>query len=129
MPSNVLLIDDGIIDNYIFETVLKRTRKEVTTTICSNGKIAIEKLEEMKQSDTAVFPEYIIVDITMPTMDGWEFLNEYKRLNIDLGLNSKVYIITSSIFATDYNRSLGYTFVNGFIIKPINTKTMSKILS
>jgi len=129
MPSNVLLIDDGIIDNYIFETLLKQTGKEVTTTVCSNGKMAIEKLEEIKYKDKTVMPEYIIVDITMPTMDGWEFLNEYQRLNVDADQNSKVYIITSSIFLADYNKSLGYPFVNGFIVKPINTKTMNTILS
>jgi CheY-like chemotaxis protein len=91
--------------------------------------MAIEKLKEIIHKDKAVMPEYIIVDITMPTMDGWEFLNEYQRLNVDSDLNSKVYIITSSIFLADYKKSLGYPFVNGFIIKPINTKTMNTILS
>ena len=129
MHSNVLLIDDGVIDNYIFETLLKRTGKEIRTTVCANGKIAIDKLEKIKKDDKAVLPEYIIVDITMPTMDGWEFLNEYQRLNVDADQNSKVYIITSSIFLADYNKSLGYPFVNGFIVKPINTKTMNTILS
>lgn len=128
MPSNVLLIDDGIIDNYIFETLLKQTGKEVTTTVCSNGKMAIEKLEEIKYKDKTVMPEYIIVDITMPTMDGWEFLNEYKRLDIDPALNSKVYILTSSIFKTDYNRSQGYPFISGFIVKPIDSQSLNKIL-
>jgi CheY-like chemotaxis protein len=45
MPSSVLLIDDGVIDNYIFETLLKRSGKDVATTVCPNGKIAIDKLE------------------------------------------------------------------------------------
>jgi CheY-like chemotaxis protein len=113
MHSNVLLIDDGAIDNYIFETLLKQTGKEISTTICTNGKIAIDKLEKIKKDNSAVLPEYIIVDITMPTMDGWEFLNEYQ---------------TSSIFKTDYNRSQGYPFINGFIVKPIDSQALNKIL-
>ena len=128
MHSNVLLIDDGVIDNYIFETLLKRTGKEIRTTVCANGKIAIDKLEKIKKDDNAVLPKYIIVDITMPTMDGWEFLNEYKRLDIDPALNSKVYILTSSIFKTDYNRSQGYPFISGFIVKPIDSQSLNKIL-
>ena len=128
MHSNVLLIDDGVIDNYIFETLLKRTGKEISTTVCANGKIAIDKLEKIKKDDNAVLPEYIIVDITMPTMDGWEFLKEYKRLDIDPALNSKVYILTSSIFKTDYNRSQGYPFISGFIVKPIDSQGLNKIL-
>jgi CheY-like chemotaxis protein len=54
------------------------------------------------KDNNAVLPEYIIVDITMPTMDGWGFLNEYRRLDTDPALNSKVYIITSSIFKTTF---------------------------
>jgi len=129
MPSNVLLIDDGVIDNYIFEILLKRSGKDVITTVCANGKIAIDILEELQLCDKADLPEYIIVDLTMPTMNGWEFLNEYQRLGIDPTLKSKVYIITSSLFQADYNRSQDYPFVTGFISKPINSKTLSRILS
>jgi len=129
MPSSVLLIDDGVIDNYIFETLLKRSGKDVITTVCPNGKIAIDKLEELQLKDKAILPEYIIVDLNMPTMNGWEFLNEYQRLGIDSALNSKVYVITSSIFESDYNRSQDYSFVKGFISKPINSKTLNSILS
>lgn len=128
MHLNILLIDDGVIDNYIFETLLKSTGKEINTTVCANGKIAIEKLDKIKKDDSAVLPEYIIVDITMPTMDGWEFLDEYKRLDIDPALTCKVYIITSSIFKTDYNRSQGYPFISGFIIKPMDSLSLNKIL-
>ncbi|MFX9552280.1 hypothetical protein ABTO49_22150, partial [Acinetobacter baumannii] len=65
----------------------------------------------------------------MPTMNGWEFLNEYQRLGIDPALNSKVYVITSSVFESDYNRSQDYPFVTGFISKPISSKTLNRILS
>jgi len=127
MPSSVLLIDDGVIDNYIFETLLKRSGKDVVTTVCANGKIAIDKLEELQLTDRAALPEYIIVDLTMPTMNGWEFLNEYQRLGIDPALNSKVYVITSSVFESDYNRSQDYPFVTGFISKPISSKILNRI--
>jgi CheY-like chemotaxis protein len=129
MPSNILLIDDGVIDNYIFETLLQQTRKDFTTTVCPNGKIALKTLEHLKFKGNNCLPEYIIVDLTMPTMNGWEFLNEFTRRNIDPAGLSKVYIITSSIFESDRTRSKTYPFISGFITKPINTTTLNKILS
>jgi CheY-like chemotaxis protein len=83
----------------------------------------------LQLNDKAALPEYIIVDLTMPTMNGWEFLTEYQRLGIDPARASKVYVITSSIFESDYSRSQDYPFVTGFISKPINTIILNDILS
>ncbi|NNU34448.1 hypothetical protein HK413_10490 [Mucilaginibacter sp. S1162] len=46
-------------------------------------------------------PDFILLDINMPIMNGWEFLDEYKRLNIDPQGKSKIYIISSSVFSND----------------------------
>jgi CheY-like chemotaxis protein len=126
-PSNVLVIDDAIIDNYIFELLLKRVEKHSNVTACLNGKTAIDQLKKLKLENMAAMPEYIFVDITMPTMDGWEFLNEFTRLNIDPLKQSKVYILTSSLFTSDYDKSLLYPFLSGYIRKPLDIGKMNEV--
>jgi hypothetical protein len=60
-------------------------------------------------------------------MDGWEFLNEYIRLNIDPLKQSKVYILTSSLFKSDYVKSLSYPFLKGYIRKPLDIGKINEV--
>lgn len=126
-PSKILVIDDAIIDNWIFELLLKRVEKDTNITACLNGKTALDKLKKLKSEDKTAMPEYIFVDITMPTMDGWEFLNEYIKLNVDCLEQSKVYILTSSLFKSDYDKSLAYPFLKGYIRKPLSLNKVNEV--
>jgi CheY-like chemotaxis protein len=56
----------------------------------------------------------------MPIMNGWEFLDEYKRLNIDPNGKTKIFIISSSVFSNDINKARSYPLVKDFISKPLN---------
>ena len=87
---------------------------------CLNGKIAIDQLYEIQSKDSGMMPDYILLDINMPIMNGWEFLDEYKRLNIDPGGKCKIYIISSSVFSNDINKSRSYPLVIDFVSKPLN---------
>lgn len=87
---------------------------------CLNGKFAIDQLVEIQRKDPAKLPDYILLDINMPIMNGWEFLDEYKRLNIDPTGKTKIFIISSSVFSNDINKARSYPLVKDFISKPLN---------
>ncbi len=87
---------------------------------CLNGKFAIDQLYEIQKKDPSKLPDYILLDINMPIMNGWEFLDEYKRLNIDPRGKTKIYIISSSVFSNDINKARSYPLVKDFISKPLN---------
>ena len=87
---------------------------------CLNGKFAIDQLVELQRKDPDKLPDYILLDINMPIMNGWEFLDEYKRLNIDPAGKSKIFIISSSVFSNDINKARSYPLVKDFISKPLN---------
>jgi CheY-like chemotaxis protein len=125
MPYKVLLIDDGTVDNYIFELLLKKTQENAKIIICYNGKTAMEHLKRLQRLHES--PDYIFVDLTMPTMDGWEFLKQFRKLDIVSTSNSKVYILTSSLFKSDYNKALTFPFIRGFIKKPLNSEKMKEL--
>jgi CheY-like chemotaxis protein len=94
---------------------------------CLNGKYAIEQLSDIQRKDPNKLPDYILLDINMPIMNGWEFLDEYKRLNLDPLGKSKIYIISSSVFSNDINKARSYPLVKDFISKPLNVEKIKEL--
>ena len=82
-PVSVLLVDDDEINNFISIKLIKKALLNTEIVACLNGKFAIDQLVEMQKKGPEKLPDYILLDINMPIMNGWEFLDEYKRLNID----------------------------------------------
>lgn len=127
ITSNILVIDDGELDNVIFEKMVKRVLSNSRIDACVNGQKALEKLIDISNTAPHLFPDYIFLDLTMPVMNGWQFLDEFMRLNIDPLRQSKIYVLSSSISNTDINRSLTNPLVIDFISKPINQQKIQTI--
>jgi CheY-like chemotaxis protein len=117
---SVLLVDDDEINNFISIKLIKKALLNTEIMACLNGKFAIDQLVEIQRKDPAKLPDYILLDINMPIMNGWEFLDEYKRLNIDPSGKTKIFIISSSVFSNDINKARSYPLVKDFISKPLN---------
>jgi len=119
-PVSVLLVDDDEINNFISIKLIKKALLNTEIMACLNGKFAIDQLYDIQKRDPSKLPDYILLDINMPIMNGWEFLDEYKRLNIDPSGKTKIYIISSSVFSNDINKARSYPLVKDFISKPLN---------
>ena len=119
-PVSVLLVDDDEINNFISIKLIKKALLNTEIMACLNGKFAIDQLVEIQRNDISKLPDYILLDINMPIMNGWEFLDEYKRLNIDPLNKTKIFIISSSVFSNDINKARSYPLVKDFISKPLN---------
>jgi len=119
-PVSVLLVDDDEINNFISIKLIKKALLNTEIMACLNGKFAIDQLYEVQKRDPDKLPDYILLDINMPIMNGWEFLDEYKRLNIDAQGRTKIYIISSSVFSNDINKAKSYPLIKDFISKPLN---------
>jgi response regulator RpfG family c-di-GMP phosphodiesterase len=119
---SVLLVDDDEINNFISIKLIKKALLNTEIMACLNGKFAIDQLLEIQKKDPNKLPDYILLDINMPIMNGWEFLDEYKRLNIDPLGKSKIFIISSSVFSNDINKARSYHLVKDFISKPLNVE-------
>jgi CheY-like chemotaxis protein len=70
----------------------------------------------------------ILLDVNMPQMNGWDFLEEYEKLPLQAIAKTKVYIVSSSINNRDIEKSKTYKTVSGFISKPLDTEKMNEIL-
>ena len=125
--ANILIIDDEYLSSFIFQKLVKKVMADSEITTCSNGKCALDKLIEIKNKDVNLLPNYIFVDISMPVMNGWEFLEKYEDLNIDPLGKCKIYILTCSLFRYDMMKSASYHTVKDYILKPLDFEKLKKV--
>jgi len=127
-PISILLVDDDEINNFISIKLIKKAVDNADIKACLNGRFAIDELSEMQKEDPSRLPDFILLDINMPIMNGWEFLDEYKRLHIDPLGKSKIYIISSSVFSNDISKARSYPLVRNFVSKPLSVEKIKEML-
>jgi CheY-like chemotaxis protein len=128
-PVSILLVDDDEINNFISIKLIKKAIADANITACLNGRFAIDELSRIQKTDPAKLPDFILLDINMPIMNGWEFLDEYKRLHIDPAGKSKIYIISSSVFSNDISKARSYPLVKNFVSKPLSVEKIKEMLT
>ena len=128
---NILLVDDHEINNYIHTKVIKKALSGSNIEIVAdlNGKQAINHLYHFMDNDPRSFPDYIFLDLNMPEMNGWQFLDEYTRHKLGAVKGSKVFITTSSVFNDDIDKSHTYDCVKDYITKPLTIERVQAIIS
>jgi CheY-like chemotaxis protein len=126
-PVSILLVDDDEINNFISIKLIKKALLNTEITACLNGKFAIDQLLEISRKDPSRLPDYILLDINMPIMNGWEFLEEYEKAKIDPQHKTKIFIISSSVFSNDISKAKSYPLVKDFISKPLNIEKITEL--
>jgi len=108
---DILIIDDDPINNLICEKILQIKGISSNSYSFTSAAKALEFLADSQGE----IPSAILLDLNLPEVDGWQFLEKFKALNI----TTPIFILTSSIDPRDKNRSEGYTDVKGFFTKPL----------
>ncbi|HJP64573.1 MAG TPA: response regulator, partial [Mucilaginibacter sp.] len=116
--SKLIIIDDDPIHHKIVQYMLTKNELSRETTYTFDGKLVLDYLEENRTKITAL-PDYIFLDLYMPENSGWDFLNRFQEIYKTLKKEIKVYVVSSSIFQMDINRSKSYPFVTSYITKPL----------
>lgn len=120
--SSVMLIDDNDIDNFINEKIIKGFSFADNVYVHSSSKSALEflkNLEILKNAPSELIPVYIFLDINMPIMDGFYFLDEFEKLSAALKAAIKIVMLTTSINPSDIERVKPYNQVVKFLHKPL----------
>lgn len=113
----IFLVDDQPITNFITRKLLEVQGVKSTVRDFTNP---LEALEELKKDQNT----FIFLDLNMPEMSGWEFMDQLKLLN----LNPKIVILTSSTSDIDKKRARDYSFVIDFMSKPLNKIKFSSLI-
>ena len=115
----ILLIDDDFMSSTYTSLMLKKIHPRVEVVCFNNAQDGLCFLKDTLQPK----PNYIFLDLNMPEMNGWDFMDEFEKMN----LNIEVIITTSSNDVNDREKSKSYSGISDFFIKPINienTKTL-----
>lgn len=123
----ILLIDDDEPTNFLNKLTLEQSGCARHIRVAPSGQAALDylrgELEEYLQ------PDLIFLDINMPAMDGWEFLEKYRELSQEKKAETVLIMLTTSLNPDDEKRTLSIPEVSGFEHKPLNQARLERLLN
>lgn len=125
--SSICVIDDDEIYQLTFKKVVKATGFNQQILIFSDGEEAINFLQN-KANRSEELPDVIFLDINMPIMDGWDFMEEYILIKPRIGKQIIIYMVSSSVDVRDLERAKAIVEISDYLIKPVTKEQLIQIL-
>lgn len=134
MKNNIIELACIIDDDSVYVNLVKRIIE--TRKLCKNllifkdGKESIDYFEALLQNlNEERIPDIIFLDLNMPIMDGWEFLERFTQIENKFNKLITLYVVSSSINPVDVERAKALSTVKDYLIKPINIAALENIFS
>ncbi|MGB3144039.1 MAG: response regulator [Maribacter sp.] len=122
----VWIIDDDVVSKY----VMKRNLKELNTLNVlefPNSEEPLKILNALHEHSQAL-PDLIFLDVNMPIIDGFQFLEEYNTIKHSVNKNIHIYMLSSSLNPEDRVRAKSFSTVLDYHVKPINLDLIQKMI-
>lgn len=116
-----LLIDDNYIDNFVTRKTLEGSNFAESIVVVKSAQEALNSLR-----DGIIKPDAIFLDIRMPLMTGFEFLDEFDKIKIDKQA-IKIFMLSSSLDPMDMRKSTDNKYITQFIHKPLTQKALEEL--
>lgn len=133
MLDKILCIDDDPITLMLCRKVIERVEfaKEIDTV--NNGEEAIKYFdtlfEEKINNPSVVYPKLVLLDLNMPVMDGWDFLESFNKKDYqNIFISTRFIVVSSSIDPYDINKAKTYPVI-GFLSKPVTKEMLENLKS
>lgn len=128
MIKKILCVDDDPITLMLYKMVIAKASLSETVIDAKNGQEALEYYDNLKSNNNSDFPELMFLDLNMPVMGGWEFLDnfieeKYKPYNE----KTKIIVLSSTIDPKDIEKVKNYPIIIDFISKPITKEMLEEL--
>jgi CheY-like chemotaxis protein len=124
----ILLVDDDEPTNFLNKMILEDVNCAKNIQVADSGQSALSYLETATHDNDASSPDLIFLDINMPAMNGWEFLERYTNLEKQHKANVVIVMLTTSLNPDDRAKASKIPDVSGFETKPLTLEKLQGIL-
>lgn len=125
--KNILLVDDDVTFVFLTKRIISATNIVTNINEFNDSQDAIDFLKD-NTDDKDLLPDVIFLDLSMPVMDGWGFLEEYVAIESKINKKIPLFIVSSSISPHDIERAKQFSMVSDFIIKPLVKEKFIEIM-
>jgi CheY-like chemotaxis protein len=129
MKKIIWVVDDDVIYQTIVKKLIQKSECFSAYSNLINGQVALTALYNTLETNNENLPDIILLDINMPVMDGWEFMEEFKTIKSKISKKINIYIVSSSIAIDDKNKAKTYIDIIDFIPKPITVNILTTLAS
>ncbi|WP_293293841.1 response regulator [Allomuricauda sp.] len=127
-PINVCIVDDDDIYQFTMKVTIRNIPTVKSTQVFTDGAQALEYIINNK-NDKDALPDIIFLDINMPVMDGFQFMDEFTDLLPKLNKPIQVYLVSSSIDPKDIRKAKRNDAITDYLIKPLKSEQVKNILT
>jgi CheY-like chemotaxis protein len=124
---NFIVIDDSKLDCFIAEKIIKNTGKSDSIKSFLQATEALDFISKNPREDGS--HTIMLVDIQMPVMNGFEFVEAFEKLPAEITSHYTIYIISSSINENDLNRVHSFASVKQFLNKPLTSNNLAILIN
>jgi len=125
---HILIIDDDEINNFIAAKLIDKIPQKAKVSTCLNGQEGIDFIKAYINNEEGM-PDIVFLDINMPIMNGWEFLEEFESIKDQFTKKIVINMLSSSVYNDDISKSQTFSTVNMFISKPLTIDKIQDVYS
>ncbi|ALM08839.1 hypothetical protein SB49_14315 [Sediminicola sp. YIK13] len=114
-----------MVSQFATKYVVSQCAQDALIYMCDNGEDALLELSQLLNSGEG-FPDVIFLDLVMPGMGGWEFIEEFQKIP-GLPKKTKIYILSAFTSSKDRNKAKNNSYIAGFFDKPITRNIVNSI--
>lgn len=127
LPSRFIIVDDDSINNMICKLTINRLSPSAEIITFLNPEVALQYIKDYYNDEKSRLPTVLFLDINMPTISGWEFLQIFNDFSENIKNQFELYMLTASIDISDKEKASSNLYVKDFLSKPLSMNLIQSI--